>query len=1001
MAINYTQSFQSGELSRKMDARSDLDSYKTGCRELTNFYVLPQGGVERRTGTQFIGLTGDKSATPDGANSARIFPFDFSDTAKYVVEVGTNYIKIFNGIAETDGSYLTYEPSGIVPSYTATELHELQFVRRYDTMIITHRNHEPLLLQRLTVTPTFSLSEIDYVYPPLRDMNVTATTLEPATAAVNDNTTLQTYSDNGSTKVANVINNEHINSVWGLNYIRSSSNRQLDISIDSSTSTSTIGGVTARVSSEIDVSFSNYSVNTSGDLRGTVTIERSTDGGSTFSDLVILGTASGSSIFTYASTVAEDKNTKLRIKVTNFTSGTLTGTVIAQEQFLKGLIKIKENKILGSTVTESSYNTSTKALVCTSTGIQGKGLANNDKVTITGITKDSDSSVVTANDLTVSSVGTDTFTVTLPITDTSEVTLTSAIIQSCSRVNIEVLSPLGGTTPTIFWSEAAFSDFRKFPVAAEFYQNRLFFTGSKDDPATIFGSVFDDIFNFLTGSTSDMSIKRIPDTAAEAKSLIGKKDLFMGTDGGIVSIKSVNADQLISPTNINTEIQNSYGSSLVQPVIANDVVVYLQGNKLKLRELVYSRDNDVFVGNDLNLLSEDITGTGVRQMFVQQNPDQIIWCIKEDGTACILTYDRTKNIMGWANIETTGTIESGTVLSTSGEDAVWFVVKRQTTENPVTSASYTSGSGALVCTSTGIQAKGLVNGDKVTITGITKTSDGSAVTAENLTVSSVGADAFTVTIATGLTAVTLTNASATNILTSADESKIFNTYAVEKFQNRSDATWYVDSGSSVTANNPTSLSVGKHLEGKTLQILFDGSFHSTATVYNGAVSISNDFPVWQANKAYNKDETVINSGTVYNAKAAFTSGGVFSASNWNTNSSTAIAGLQFISTLKPMPIEPTLANRQSQSRVKAVAKMVIRLLNTKGAQVGEAGRQLTSFPVVKTTDTTGQVVPLKTDSFRFFVGSDFEREKLLEVKQDLPYPMTVLSIATNVNVEGA
>ena len=993
MAINYTQSFQSGELSRKMDARSDLDSYKTGCRELTNFYVLPQGGVERRTGTEFINLTGDKDSI-NGANSARIFPFDFSDTAKYVVEVGTSYIKIFNGIAETDGTYTVYEPSGTPPAYTATELHELQFVRRYDTMIITHRNHEPLLLQRLTVTPTFSVSEIDYVYPPLRDMNVTATTLEPATAAVNDNTTLQTYSDNGSTKVANVINNEHINSVWGLNYVRSSGNRQQTINIADNTT-----------GAEIDVSFSNYSVNTSGDLNGTVTIQRSTDGGSNYSDLVILGTADGTTagnIFSYASTVAEDKNTKIQIKVSNRSGGTLGGTVIAQEQFLKGLIKIKENKILGSTVTKSSYNTSTKALVCTSTGIQGKGLADGDKVTITGITKDSDSSVVTANDLAVSSVGANAFTVTLPISDSSDATLSSsAIIQSSSKVNIEVLSPLGGTTPTIFWSEAAFSDFRKFPIAAEFYQNRLFFTGSQDDPATIFGSVFDDIFNFLTGSTSDMSIKRIPDTAAEAKSLIGKKDLFMGTDGGIVSIKSVNADQLISPTNINTEIQNSYGSSLVQPVIANDVVVYLQGNKLKLRELVYSRDNDVFVGNDLNLLSEDITGTGVRQMFVQQNPDQIIWCIKEDGTACILTYDRTKNIMGWANIETTGTIESGTVLSTSGEDAVWFVVKRQTTENPVTSASYTSGSGALVCTSTGIQAKGLVNGDKVTITGITKTSDGSAVTAENLTVSSVGADAFTVTIASGLTAVTLTNASATNILTSADESKIFNTYAVEKFQNRSDATWYVDSGSSVTANNPTSLSVGKHLEGKTLQILFDGSFHSTATVYNGAVSISNDFPVWQANKAYNKDETVINSGTVYNAKAAFTSGGAFSASNWNTNSSTAIAGLQFISTLKPMPIEPTLANRQSQSRVKAVAKMVIRLLNTKGAQVGEAGRQLTSFPVVKTTDTTGQVVPLKTDSFRFFVGSDFEREKLLEVKQDLPYPMTVLSIATNVNVEGA
>ncbi len=1069
MAINYTQSFQSGELSRKMDARSDLDSYKTGCRELTNFYVLPQGGVERRTGTEFINLTGDEDSI-DGANSARLFPFDFSDTAKYVVEVGTSYIKIFNGIAETDGTYLVYEPSGTVPAYTATELHELQFVRRYDTMIITHRNHEPLLLQRLTVTPTFSVSEIDYVYPPLRDMNVTATSLKPNSSsapsisvtlssynsgtgalvlsatshglAVNDKVTItgvthsggevtitdavvtvsntndftivintglstvavsnglvtkiitqiQTYSDNGSTLVANVINNEHINSVWGLNYVRSSGNRQQTININ-----------TDATGAEIDVSFSNYSVNTSGDLTGTVTIQRSTDGGSNYSDLVILGTADGTTagnIFSYASTVAEDKNTKIRIKVSNHSGGTLGGTVIAQEQFLKGLIKITSG-ILGSTVSKNTYTTGTGALKINATNISTNGLTNGDKVTITGVTNSG--TAITINDVAVSSVNANDFTVTIDTgLDTANIAFsTDAIIQSCSRVNIEILSPLGGTTATIFWSEAAFSDFRKFPIASEFYQNRLFFTGSQDDPATIFGSVFDDIFNFLTGSTSDMSIKRIPDTAAEAKSLIGKKDLFMGTDGGIVSIKSVNADQLISSTNINTEIQNSYGSSLVQPVIANDVVVYLQGNKLKLRELVYSRDNDVFVGNDLNLLSEDITGTGVRQIFVQQNPDQIIWCIKEDGTACILTYDRTKSIMGWANIETTGTIESGTVLSTSGEDAVWLVVKRQTTENPVTSASYTSGSGALVCASAGIQAKGLVNGDKVTITGITKTSDGSAVTAENLTVSSVGADAFTVTIATGLTAVTLTNASATNILTSADESKIFNTYAVEKFQSRSDATWYVDSGSSVTANNPTSLSVGKHLEGETVQILFDGSFHSTATVYNGAVSISNDFPVWKANKAYNKDETVINSGTVYNAKAAFTSGGAFSASNWNTNSSTAIAGLQFISTLKPMPIEPALSNRSSQSRVKAVAKMVVRFLNTKGAQVGESGRQLTSFPVVKTTDTTGQVVPLKTDSIRFFVGSDFEREKLLEIKQDLPYPMTVLSVASNVNVEGA
>ena len=59
------------------------------------------------------------------------------------------------------------------------------------------------------------------------------------------------------------------------------------------------------------------------------------------------------------------------------------------------------------------------------------------------------------------------------------------------------------------------------------------------------------------------------------------------------------------------------------------------------------------------------------------------------------------------------------------------------------------------------------------------------------------------------------------------------------------------------------------------------------------------------------------------------------------------------------------------------------------------------LPVVKTSDVAGQEISLVTAERRFFIGSDYEREKLIEVSQDLPYPMTVLSVASNVNVEGA
>ena len=111
MAINYTQSFNAGEISRKMDGRSDLEIYKTGCRKLENFYVTPQGGVERRAGTTFLRYAGT-----DGSNPSKLIPFNFSADTNYLVEIGAETIKIHS----SDG-LTTYDPTGITIPYTQDE----------------------------------------------------------------------------------------------------------------------------------------------------------------------------------------------------------------------------------------------------------------------------------------------------------------------------------------------------------------------------------------------------------------------------------------------------------------------------------------------------------------------------------------------------------------------------------------------------------------------------------------------------------------------------------------------------------------------------------------------------------------------------------------------------------------------------------------------------------------------------------------------------------------
>ncbi len=525
----------------------------------------------------------------------------------------------------------------------------------------------------------------------------------------------------------------------------------------------------------------------------------------------------------------------------------------------------------------------------------------------------------------------------------------------------------GGTAQdpdaTLHWSEGAFSTYRGFSPASEFFENRLWLAGSKDQPADIFASVFGEIFNFLSGTLSTDAIKRTIDSPEEPKWLESKRYLFLGTAGTAVSIRSADRDSLITQNNITTLVENAYGSAALQAEAANDVIVYVQRDGLKVRELVYSQGEDTFVGNDLNLISEDITDSGIVEMFVQKQPNQFIWCIKENGDACVLTYERGQQVRGWARIDTDGEYYSAASIHNGGEDTVWACVKRDSkyciekfhprkdldwyvdsgkkyfggtakaatvaftnvTREDATQNNDPDINWDTILTVTSA-AHGLSNGDiikfetQVNYPFLTKVPFKVAdVTTNTFTLQVVGSDFY-------ITPLTSEN---------------FPTNVSGTFTNASNEVTGLD-----------------HINGKKVQIVVEGSFHSEQTVTNNKVTID----------MYSND---------------------------------ILVGLPYTSTLRPMPIEPSLYQKLSQSRVKAVAKIIVRFFKTKGAKVGEAGRQLTTFPVADTQDPSGQVIDLKTGQQRFFVGSDYEREKLIEVRQDLPYPMTVLSIATHVNAEGA
>ena len=88
--------FTAGELSPRLQGRTDLEKYFNGCKVMENMTIHPHGGASRRPGTKFI------HEVKTSANSTRLIPFEFSTTQTYIMEFGNNYIRFFK-----DGGIIT------------------------------------------------------------------------------------------------------------------------------------------------------------------------------------------------------------------------------------------------------------------------------------------------------------------------------------------------------------------------------------------------------------------------------------------------------------------------------------------------------------------------------------------------------------------------------------------------------------------------------------------------------------------------------------------------------------------------------------------------------------------------------------------------------------------------------------------------------------------------------------------------------------------------------
>ena len=517
---------------------------------------------------------------------------------------------------------------------------------------------------------------------------------------------------------------------------------------------------------------------------------------------------------------------------------------------------------------------------------------------------------------------------------------------SATVVTVEILVDTGSASASTDWSLGAFSESTGYPSCVTFFEQRLVFAATLNNPQTIYFSKSGDYENMDaniggTVADDDAIVYTIASNQVNAiRFLSPTRTLIIGTAGGEFAVYGGGDNDAITPTNILIKKQSNYGGANVDAVPVANATLFLQRAKRKIRELAYNFDVDGYVAPDLTILAEHITQGGITQMAYQEEPLSIIYAVREDGELVAVTYQRDQQVVAWHRHIFGGAFGTGKAVCESiaviptdlDEYEVYVIIKR--TINGATKR-YVEVLNPFDFTETDNTSFNFLD-SQLNYDGVSSTLNGNisntattVVVADGTNFNSSGK------IKIGKEIISYTGKS-TNNLTGCTRGQNLTTAAAHT------------SGATVDQVVET-LSGLAHLEGQTVSILADGATHPTKTVSSGAIGLD---------RAAKKVKI----------------------------------GLPYTSLLQTMRIDAGSQNGTSQGKTKRIYEITLRLFETVGVEVGPDLDNLERIPFRTSADPMNEGIPPFTGDKEVEFRGNYDTDGFIFVRQTQPLPLTILSL---------
>lgn len=238
-----------------------------------------------------------------------------------------------------------------------------------------------------------------------------------------------------------------------------------------------------------------------------------------------------------------------------------------------------------------------------------------------------------------------------------------------------------GSTPPD--AKNPFSSSNNYPSSVAFFQQRLGFAGTNNQPTTLFFSKVGTYYNLdeslpsrdtdsITAAISALRVDPISNLLAMPGGLL------VFTSGAVYQVTAGGENQAITPTNISSSPQSYFGASNITPIAIGVNVLYTQAKGSVLRSLVFNLLAQTYETKDVSLLASHMfKNFTIEALTYAAQPWKTVWATRSDGQLLTMTYEPEQNVIAWSRQNTQGIFQSICTIPEGTEDGIYIVVWRE------------------------------------------------------------------------------------------------------------------------------------------------------------------------------------------------------------------------------------------------------------------------------------------------------------------------------------